>query len=50
MLPTSVLDKDLNSKLKVPTFEASALTGYNVPETLKKIISSTVISIQKKLM
>jgi len=34
----------------VPTFEASALTGYNVPETLKKIISSTVISIQKKLM
>jgi signal recognition particle receptor subunit beta len=50
VLPTSVLDKDLNSKLKVPTFEASALTGYNVPETLKKIISSTVISIQKKLM
>ena len=50
ILPTSVLDKDLNSKLKVPTFEASALTGYNVPETLKKIISSTVISIQKKLM
>lgn len=50
ILPTSVLDKDLNSKLKVPFFEASALTGYNVPETLKKIISSTVISIQKKLM
>ena len=50
VLPTSVLDKDLNSKLKVPTFEASALTGYNVPETLKKIISSTVVSIQKKLM
>jgi mutual gliding-motility protein MglA len=50
ILPTSVLDKDLNSKLKVPTFEASALTGYNVPETLKKIISSTVISIQKKLL
>ena len=49
ILPISVLDKDLNSKLKVPTFEASALTGYNVPETLKKIISSTVISIQKKL-
>lgn len=50
ILPTSILEKDLNSKLKVPTFEASALTGYNVPETLKKIISSTVISIQKKLM
>ncbi len=50
ILPTSILAKDLNSKLKVPSFEASALTGYNVPETLKKIISSTVVSIQKKLL
>ncbi len=50
ILPTSVLAKDLNSKLKVPSFEASALTGYNVPETLKKIISSTVVSIQRKLL
>lgn len=50
ILPKAVLEKDLNSKLKVPSFEASALTGYNVPETLKKIISSTVVSIQKKLM
>ena len=50
ILPPSVLEKDMNSKLKVPSFEASALTGYNVPETLKKIISSTVISIQKKLL
>ena len=49
ILPTSVLEKDLNSKLKVPSFEASALTGYNVPEALKKIISQTVVSIQKKL-
>ncbi len=50
ILPTSVLEKDLNSKLRVPAFEASALTGYNVPDTLKKIISSTVVSIQKKLL
>ncbi len=49
LLPTSVLEKDLNSKLKVPSLEASAMTGYNVPETLKKIISLTVVSIQKKL-
>ncbi len=49
VLPTNILEQDLNSKLKVPSFEASALTGYNVPETLKKIISSTVISIQRKL-
>lgn len=50
ILPISVLEQDLNSKLKVPSFEASALTGYGVPETLKKIISSTVVSIQKKLL
>ncbi len=50
ILPTAVLEQDLNSKLKVPYFEASALTGYNVPETLKKIISLTVVSVQKKLL
>lgn len=50
ILPTSVLEKDLNSKLRVPAFEASALSGYNIPDTLKKIISSTVVSIQKKLL
>lgn len=49
ILPVEVLEKDLNSRLKVPSFEASAMTGYNVPETLKKIISLTVVSIQKKL-
>ncbi|MDH4318407.1 MAG: ADP-ribosylation factor-like protein [Desulfobulbaceae bacterium] len=50
ILPIEVLEQDLNSKLKVPSFEASAITGYGVPETLKKIISSTVVSIQKKLL
>ncbi|MCK5687369.1 GTPase domain-containing protein [bacterium] len=50
ILPTKVLRKDLNSRLKVPDFEASAITGYNVAATLKKIISSTVVSIQKKLL
>lgn len=50
VLPTSVLQQDLNSRLQVPYFEASAITGYNVAATLKKIISSTVVSIQKKLL
>ncbi len=49
ILPAEVLEKDLNSKLVVPSFTASALTGFNVALTLKKIISSTVISVQKKL-
>jgi hypothetical protein len=50
VLPIEVLQKDLNSRLQVPYFEASAITGYNVAATLKKIISSTVVSIQKKLL
>ncbi len=50
ILPTELLRKDLNSRLKVPDLEASAITGYNVAATLKKIISSTVVSIQKKLL
>lgn len=49
ILPAEVLEKDLNSKLVVPSFTASALTGFNVALTLKKIISSTVVSVQKKL-
>jgi len=50
VLPIDVLQQDLNSRLQVPYFEASAITGYNVAATLKKIISSTVVSIQKKLL
>jgi signal recognition particle receptor subunit beta len=50
VLPISVLQQDLNSRLQVPYFEASAITGFNVAATLKKIISSTVVSIQKKLL
>jgi len=49
ILPTEVLQKDLNSRLQAPHFESSAVTGYNVSATLKKIIASTIISIQKKL-
>lgn len=49
ILPTEVLQKDLNSRLQVPYFEASAVTGHNVAATLKKIIATTIISIQKKL-
>ncbi|PID75630.1 MAG: gliding motility protein [Deltaproteobacteria bacterium] len=50
VLSTEVLNRDLNSRLKVPYFEASAISGYNVTATLKKIISATVISVQKKLL
>jgi signal recognition particle receptor subunit beta len=49
LLPVSVLEKDLNSRLKVPAFPASALKGVNVVATLKRIISMTVASIKKDL-
>lgn len=50
LLTVETLQKDLNSKLKVPAFEASALTGGNVISTLKKIITMTMASIQEKLL
>lgn len=49
ILPTQILQKDLNSILKAPAFEASALSGGNVIPTLKKIIMLTLSSIQDQI-
>jgi len=49
ILPTQVLQKDLNSILRAPAFEASAVNGGNVIPTLKKIITLTLSSIQDQL-
>lgn len=49
IFPVETLEKDLNSQLKVPSFEASALNGTNVLVTLKKIITMTVASIEDQL-
>jgi hypothetical protein len=49
ILPTQILQKDLNSVLKAPAFEASAVSGGNVIPTLKKIITLTLSSIQDQL-
>lgn len=49
ILPSTVLQKDLNSLLLAPAFEASALKGGNVIPTLKKIISMTLASIQEQI-
>lgn len=49
LLSIETLEKDLNSRLKAPFFEASALTGTNVVPTLKKIISVTITSVAKDL-
>jgi small GTP-binding protein len=49
ILPASTLEKDLNSQLKRPSFEASAVAGTNVVATLKKIIMMTMASIKDEL-
>ena len=49
LLPVQILEKDLNSQLKVPSFEASALMGMNVVPTMKKIISMTMTSLFMEL-
>jgi mutual gliding-motility protein MglA len=49
LLPVEVMEKDLNSQLKVASFEASAITGENVVTTLKKSISLTMASLQNVL-
>jgi len=49
LLSLQILEKDLNSQLKAPSFEASALLGNNVVETMKKIISMTMSSLLKEM-
>lgn len=49
LLSNEILENDLNKRLKVPSFEASALTGLNVVETMKKAISLTIASLHDKL-
>jgi len=49
LLSIDRLEKELNSKLKVPSFEASALAGTNVALTMKKIFSLTMLSLAERL-
>jgi len=49
LLPMETLKEDLNGKLKAPYFEASALTGTNVIETMKKVVSLTVATLHDRL-
>ena len=49
ILDIKTLEKDLNEDLKVPSFEASAVEGDNVVNTLIKAISATMASLEKEL-
>ncbi len=44
------LNCDLNSQLKAPWFETSALKGINVSEALKKIVSITMGSLRSAML
>jgi mutual gliding-motility protein MglA len=48
LLSYETMERDLNSRLKVPSFEASALKGDNVVKTLKKIITLTMAALEKE--
>jgi mutual gliding-motility protein MglA len=48
LLSYETMEQDLNSRLKVPSFEASALRGDNVVKTLKKIITVTMSALEKE--
>lgn len=49
ILPVETLDQELNSELKAPFFEASAVVGTGVIETFKKVTAMTIISLENEL-
>jgi signal recognition particle receptor subunit beta len=49
IMPIELMEQDLNSKLKVPSFEASAMKGTGVGDTLKKCLILTLRHLQKEL-
>ena len=49
ILPEDVLERDLNSKLKAPSFVASAVKGTGVWPTLKECMKLTLLQLQKEL-
>ena len=49
IMSMELMNKELNGKLKVPSFGASALKGDGVSETLKKALELTLRHLQKEL-
>lgn len=48
IMPVHEMEKDLNSKLKIPSFEASALQGKGVAEVLRKCLTLTLRHLHKE--
>ncbi len=49
IMDIETMDEDLNARLKAPVFASSAVTGDNVIPTVKKAISTTIVSLQDQL-
>jgi hypothetical protein len=49
LMHSELMEKELNSQLKVPSFQASAITGQGVGVTLKECLMLTLKSIRKQL-
>ena len=49
IMPASMMEKELNRQLKVPSFESSALKGEGVADTLKKCLSLTLSHLLKEI-
>ncbi len=48
LMPINLMERDLNRQLKVPSFEASAVTGKGVGITLKECLKGTLKALQKE--
>ena len=49
LMPVEMMERDLNSKLKVPSFEASALKGSGVGDTLRDGLIRTLLHLKREL-
>ena len=49
LLPVKLMEEDLNRKLKVPSFAASALRGTGVKATLEECLKLTLHHLQREL-
>lgn len=50
VMDVETMEQELNYRLKAPSFTASALKGDNVVPTVKKAISTTIVSLQDQLV
>ena len=49
LIPTKVMERELNGKLKVPSFPASALKGTGAKATLEECLKLTLRQLQREL-